>query len=188
MPPFRLLLLFFASGLSCVATEPTPEPSPKIQTFTGGWGKWAGTGSRPTSRFDGLAPDQLKKTGNLAQPVTITILSTGRTVDGLEDIKDRIIDVRVTNLNPYSVLFRGRQYRGNTTIVPGWNKLENESWVLAGWDGCGTGVRDWEIKPNESVDLMLYLHPSLKEQQILGRFYRADKLSTQSDCLLYESK
>jgi len=188
MPLFRLLILFFASGLPCVATEPTPEPSPKIQVFTGAWGKGVGTSSRPTSRLDGLTPDQLKKTGDLAQPVTVKILSTGRTVEGLEEIKDRIIDVRITNPNPYMIFFRGRQYKDNKTIKLGWNKLENGEWKLAGWDWCGTGVRDWEIEPKGTIDLMLYLHPEIKEQQILGKFFKADEPSIQSDCLLYEKK
>jgi len=66
--------------------------------------------------------------------------------------------------------------------------LDDGNWVDAGWDWCGTGVRDWDIEAKGSIEVMLYLHPELSDQQILGRFYRADRPSTQSDCLLYEKK
>lgn len=188
MTLFRFLILILASGVSCVAADPDPTPSPQIQAFTGGWPKGYGTGSRPTSRLDGLSPDQFKKASDLEQPVTVTTISTGRTVEGLEEIKDRIVDVRITNPNPYTIFFRGRQYKDNKTIKPGWNKLENGVWKLAGWDWCGTGVRDWEIEPNGTVDLMLYLHPELKEQQILGIFFKADEPCIQSETVLYEKR
>jgi hypothetical protein len=71
-------------------------------------------------------------------------------------------------------------------IILGWNVRKDKAWILAGWDLCGTRVRDWEIGPNESVDLLIHLAPEFKEQQILGRFYRAGQPSVQSDCLLYE--
>lgn len=97
------------------------------------------------------------------------------------------MDVRITNPNPYALLFRGRQYKDSLTIVPQWNTLKNGVWTLT-MDFCGTGVRDYEVAPNATLDLMLYLHPEFKEQQILGRFYRIDKPSMQSDCLLYEKQ
>lgn len=188
MSPLRFLILFLAGNLLCAAAEPDPGPSPKTQALTGGWGKSYGTGSRPASRLDGLTPDQFKKTSDLAQPVTVTTLSTGRTVEGIEEIKERIIDVRITNPNSYAIFFRGRQYKDNKTIKSGWNKLENGVWKLAGWDWCGTGVRDWEIEPNGTMDLMLYLHPELKEQQILGTFFKADEPSVQFETVLYEKR
>ena len=185
----RILLLFAIGILLCKSGEPSPEPSPKIKDFTGGWGKASGSGSsRRESKFDNFSQDELKKAADLDIPVAITILSLGRSVEGLENIKDRIIDVRITNPNPYPIFFQGRQYKDNKTIKPIWNKLEGAQWVLAGWNWCGTGVRDWDIEANGSIDVMLYLHPELKEQQILGRFYKADKPSIQSDCLLYEKK
>jgi hypothetical protein len=175
--------------MSCVALEPTPEPSPSVQPVKGAWGRGSGSSSPPRSRLDGYPPSELKQTADLAKPVEVSLLSVGRTVEGLEEIKDRIIDVRVTNPNPYTIFFRGRQYKDNKTITPGWNKLEHGVWALAGWDDfCGTHVRDWEIEPNGTVDLMLYLHPTLKKQQILGRFFKADEPSIQSECVLYETK
>jgi hypothetical protein len=188
MTRIRFLILFVASVFSCVAAEPEPAPSPKIKAFTGGWGKGQGTSSHAPSRLDALTPDQFKKTSDLAHPLKVTILSTGRTVEGIETIKDRIVDVRITNPNPYTIFFRGRQYKDNKTIKPGWNKLENGVWKLAGWDSCGTGVRDWDIEPNGTMDLMLYLHPDLKEQQILGIFFKADEPSIQSEIVLYEKR
>lgn len=182
-------MLLVIGILPCVSAESVPEQSSKIQTFTGGWGKASGSGSsRRESKLDSFTPDDLKKTEELASPVTVTILSLGRSVEGLEEIKDRIIDVRIVNPNLYAVFFQGRQYKENTTIKPRWNTLKDGAWTLAGWDWCGTGVRDWDIEPNGSIDVMLYLHPELKEQQILGRFYRTDRPSIQSDCLLYERK
>ena len=184
----RFMFILLVGCLNCIASDPTPEPSPKIKSYTGGWGKSSGSASRPASRLDGLNPEQLKKTADLAKPVEVSILAVGRSVEGIEEIKNRIIDVRVTNPNPYTIFFRGRQYKENRTIKPGWNKLENGVWKLAGWDWCGTHVRDWEIEPNGTINLMLYLHPELKKQQILGRFFKADDPSIQSDCVLYESK
>jgi hypothetical protein len=188
MASMRFMFILLVGCLNCVASDPTPEPPLKIRSYTGGWGKDSGSASMPTSRLDGLAPDQPKKTADLDKPVEASILAIGRSVEGIEEIKDRIIDVRVTNPNPYTIFFRGRQYKNNKTIMPGWNKLENGVWKPAGWDWCGTHVRDWEIEPNGMIKLMLYLHPELKAQQILGRFFKADEPSIQSDCVLYETK
>ena len=138
------------------------------------------------TRLHDFSANALKKSADLDFPVRVEVLSLRRCVDGLEDIKERIIDVLITNPNPYPVFFQGRQYKENKTIKPGWNKLADGRWTLAGWDCCGTHVRDWDVGPGGSIDLMLYLHPELKEQQILGRFYKIDKPSVQSDCLLYE--
>jgi len=186
MHPLRLLILVLASSLPCAAEEATSAPSSKIQTFTGGWGKGSGSSSGPTSRLNELTLDQFKKTADLPQPVTVEILSKGRTVEGIEEIKERIVDIRITNPNPYTIFFQGRQYRDNKTIKPRWKKMEEGNWVDAGWDWCGTGVRDWDIEAKGSIEVMLYLHPELSDQQILGRFYRVDRPSMQSDCLLYE--
>lgn len=185
---FTRVFLFFVLGISpCISGEPSPE----TKTFTDGWSQAFGSSassSRTKSKLDYFSQDELKKSADLDFPVTITILSLGRTVEGLEDIKDRIIDVRITNPNAYSIFFQGRQYKDNKTIKPIWNKLEDGQWVLAGADWCGSGVRDWDIEANGSMDVMLYLHPELEEQQILGRFYKADKPSIQSNCLLYEKE
>jgi hypothetical protein len=183
----RFLICLLLGSMSGVTAEPTPESSSKVQPIKGVWGRGSGSSnSQPKSRLDGYTSNELKQTADLAKPVEVSLLSVGRTVEGLEEIKDRIIDVRVTNPNPYTIFFRGRQYKDNKTIKPGWNKLENGVWKLAGWDWCGTHVRDWEIEPNGTVDLMLYLHPKLKKQQILGRFFKADEPSIQSECVLYE--
>lgn len=188
MASMRFMFILLVGCLNCIASDPTPEPSPKIKSYTGGWGKGSASASLSASRLDGLTPDQLKKTSDLAKPVEVSILGVGRSVEGIEEIKDRIIDVRVTNPNPYKIFFRGRQYKDNKTIKPGWNKLENGVWKLAGWDWCGTHVRDWEIEPNGTINLMLYLHPELREQQILGTFYKADEPSIQSEIVLFEKK
>jgi len=191
MASMRFLIIFLIWSVNCIASDATPEASSKIKSYTGGWGKGSGSsssGSQLPSRLDGLTSDQLKKTADLAKPVEVSILAVGRSVEGIEEIKDRIIDVRVTNPNPYTIFFRGRQYKDNKTIKPGWNKLENGVWKLAGWDWCGTHVRDWEIEPNGTIDLMLSLHPELKEQQILGKFFKADEPSIQSECVLFETK
>lgn len=182
----RLLTVFLASGFSCIATEPSPTPSPEIQAFTAGWGKASGSSSRSASRLDGLTSDQLKKTADLDIPVAVAILEKGRVVEGLEDISERIVDVRITNPNSYPIFFRGRQYMENKTIQPRWRSLKEGHWVDAGWDWCGTGVRDWDVEANGNIEVMLYLHPELSQQQILGRFYKTDRPSIQSDCLLYE--
>lgn len=187
MLPARILLLLTIGALPCLSAKPVPEPPPKIKTFKSGEGSIA-IASRCESRLDNFTPDDLKKTAELDISVTITILSISRSVEGLEEIKNRIIDVRIVNPNPYPVFFQGRQYKENKTIIPRWNTLKGDVWTLAGWDWCGTGVRDWDIEPNGSIDVMIYLHPELKQQQILGRFYRIDRPSTQSDCLLYEKK
>lgn len=187
MRPVRFLILVFAGGLSGVAAEPTADPSSNTQTFVGGWGKGYGTGSGPTSRLDGLTADQLKKTADLDQPVMVTIRSVGRTIESLGESKVRIIDVRITNPNPYAIFFQGRQYLDNKTIRPGWGTLKNGEWKIIGWDWCGTGIRDWEIEPRGSIDVMLCLHPDLEKQRIYGLFHRVDRPSTQSECLLYEA-
>lgn len=185
---FTRVFLIFVLGISpCISGEPSPE----TKTFTDGWSQAFGSSassSRHKSRLDHFSQDELKKSADLDFPVTITILSLGRTVEGLEDIKDRIIDIRITNPNSYSIFFQGRQYKDNKTIKPIWNKLKDGQWVLAGADWCGSGVRDWDIEANGSIDVMLYLHPELEEQQILGRFYKADQPSIQSNCLLYEKE
>lgn len=189
MIPLRCLFLVAVLASCGMAAEPEPAPASKITSFTGGWGKGSSAGRfREPSRLDGLTPDELKKTGDLAQPVAVTVLSTGRPVEGLLNIKDRIVDVRITNPNPYTIFFRGRQYRDNTTIKPIWNKLEDGAWKVAARDWCGTVVRDWEIAPGGTMDLLLTLHPELKEQQIVGLFYKAEKPSVQSECVLYEKR
>lgn len=149
--------------------------------------KRVGVFASPKSRLSELRLEDYKKSADLDVPVIVTVLSVGRVVKGLEEIQDRIVDVRVTNPNPYAIFFQGRQYRDNKTIKPVWGARKDGEWKIVGWDLCGTGVRDWEIEPHGSIDLMLYLHPNLKEQRIYGRFYRVDQPSTQSECVLYES-
>ncbi len=149
----------------------------------GGSGKGPGSG---TSKLADLSI--LKKDAELDAPVAVRIVSLGRKVEGLESIKERIVDVKITNPNPYAVFFRGRQYRDNKTIKPRWNALKDGVWTEAGWDWCERGARDWIVEPGGEIEVMLYLHSELKEQQILGRFYRVDNSSVQSDCLLYEKE
>lgn len=195
MSPLRLLasvLLILASQAAIsVASDATgtPEPS-KIRSFTGGWGKGTGHASSQlgNSRLYDLPSDAFKKTAELDAPVRVEILEVGRIVEGLEGIKDRIIDVKITNPNPYPIFFQGRQYRDNSTIKPGWRTLRDGVWVDAAWDWCRRSTRDWDLEPNGSMKLMIYLHPQFKEQQIVGRFYRTDQPSVQSDCLLYEKQ
>jgi len=165
------------------------EPPAASQPAKIVWGpfKRVGVSASPQSRLSELRPEDYKKSADLDVPVIVTVLSVGRVVKGLEEIQDRIVDVRVTNPNPYAIFFQGRQYRDNKTIKPGWGTRKDGEWKIVGWDLCGTGIRDWEIEPHGSIDLMLYLHPDLKEQRIYGRFYRVDQPSTQSECLLYES-
>ncbi len=179
-----------SKDILCNATDPTPSPSPKIKSYTGGWGKSTGTiaATEPRSHLEKFTADELKKTADLDVPVGVEILSLGRVVEGLEDIKDRIVDVRITNPNPYPIFFQGRQYKENKTIKPGVNKLKDGKWIIAGRDLCGRGVRDWDIEPNGSIDIMLALDPSFKEQQMFGIFYRVDKPSIQSECILYEKR
>ena len=173
----------------CLSSEPIAKSKDGIQPVTGSWGSGSSRGSsRRESRLDSMSQDDLAKTTDLEFPVAVTILEKGRAVDGLEDISDRIVDVRITNPNSYPIFFQGRQYKENKTIKPRWRTLEEGHWVDAGWDWCGTGVRDWDIEANGSIEVMLYLHPELTQQQILGRFYKADRASIQSDCLLYEKK
>jgi len=184
----KVLILPFVAFLHASA-EPGPTPSATIHSYTGGWSKaTAAANSLSQSRLDKLSPSELNKYAELDSPVTVIVLSVGRLVQGLEDIKERIVDVRITNPNPYSIFFQGRQYRENKTIKPKLNKLKDGKWTLAGRDLCGRGVRDWVIEPNASIDVMLSLDPELKEQQLVGTFYRVDKPSIQSDCLLYEKK
>lgn len=191
MASMRFLIIFLIWSVNCIASDPTPQASPKIKSYTGGWGKCSGSSSSSSqlpSRLNGFTSDQPKKTADLAKPVEVSILAVGKSVEGIQDIKVRIIEVRVTNPNPYTIFFRGRQYKDYKTIKPGWNKLENGVWKLAGWDWCGTHVRDWEIEPEETINLMIYLHPELNEQQILGKFFKADEPFIQSECVLYETK
>ena len=182
--------LFIVIGVvPCLSSEPIAKSKDGIQPVTGSWGSGSSRGSsRRESRLDSMSQDDLAKTTDLEFPVAVTILEKGRAVDGLEDISDRIVDVRITNPNSYPIFFQGRQYKENKTIKPRWRTLEEGHWVDAGWDWCGTGVRDWDIEANGSIEVMLYLHPELTQQQILGRFYKADRASIQSDCLLYEKK
>lgn len=164
-------------------TDTLPDIEP-VKTF---WGSGSSVGAqRVTSRLYKLKPEEYKKSADLDAPVAVTILSTGRLVKGLEKIQDRIVDVRVTNPNPYAIFFQGRQYLDNKTIKPVWGALKDGEWKIVGWDWCGTGIRDWEIEPHGSIDLMLYLHPDLPEQRIYGRFYRVSQPSVQSEYLLYE--
>lgn len=174
-----------------MASPPASDEQPKIKSYTGGWGKDSGSSvsaSRLQSRLDAFTPDQLKKTADLAKPVEASFVAVGRSVEGLEILKDRLVEVRVTNPNPYKAIFRGREYRTNVIISPIYKTLEDGTWKVAGADMCGTGVRDWEIEPNGTVDLMLYLHPTLNKQQVLGKFFKADEPSIQSECVLYETK
>ena len=162
----------------------------EIKPYSQSWvKKGSGKGSSVSStRLQKYSQEELKKTLELDKPVVVEILSVGGAVDSLESIKDRIIRVKITNPNPYAIFVQGRQYKDNKTIKEIWKTLKNGLWADAGWDWCGTGVRDWEISPSESIDVILTLHPDLKEQQILGRFFKQDKPSIQSDCLLYENK
>jgi len=144
---------------------------------------------QPRSRLSDLSTEEFKKTADLDHPVTVEVLSTGRKVEGLTDIADRLVDVRITNPNPYGILFFGRQYRENKTVKLTWNTWKDGHWVRAGRDWCGTGVRDWVIPPGGSIDVLLTLASDLgSQQQLLSTFYRLDKPSVQSDCLLYEHK
>ena len=189
MNSLRSFLFIVIGVVPCLSSEPIAKSEDGIQPVTGSWGSGSSRGSsRRESRLDSLSQDDLAKTTDLEVPVAVTILEKGRAVDGLEDISDRIVDVRITNPNSYPIFFQGRQYKENKTIKPRWRTLEEGHWVDAGWDWCGTGVRDWDIEANGSIEVMLYLHPKLTQQQILGRFYKADRASIQSDCLLYEKK
>ena len=189
MNSLRSFLFIVIGVVPCLSSEPIAKSKDGIQPVTGSWGSGSSRGSsRRESRLDSMSQDDLAKTTDLEFPVAVTILEKGRAVDGLEDISDRIVDVRITNPNSYPIFFQGRQYKENKTIKPRWRTLEEGHWVDAGWDWCGTGVRDWDIEANGSIEVMLYLHPELTQQQILGRFYKADRASIQSDCLLYEKK
>ena len=187
--PDPLSVQSFRKSNSVGAIDPTISPPSKIKRFTGGWSKSTGPGfSLSESRLDKFTADELKKTAHLDVPVSVEVLGLGRVVEGLEDIKDRIVDVRITNPNPYPIFFQGRQYRENKTIKLGVNKLEDGKWIIAGRDLCGRGVRDWDIEPNGSIDVMLALDPNLKEQQMFGTFYKTEKPSIQSECVLYEKR
>lgn len=143
----------------------------------------------PRSRLSDVSPEDLKKTAELDHPVTVEILSTARKVEGLTNIADRLVDVRITNPNPYALFFPGRRYLGNVTAKLTWKAWKDGQWVKAGSDWCGTGVQDWVIPPGASTDVLLWLAPNLgSQQQLLSTFYRLDKPSVQSDCLLYEHK
>lgn len=178
----------FLGALSGIAAE--PSPAPKVKTYIGGWGKGSGSGTSlaAPSKLDGLTPDQLKKKADLAKPLQVSLVGIGRKIAGLADISERVVDVRLTNPNPYPVFFRGRHYRDNTTINPTWSKWENGKWTPAGWDWCSRNTRDWEIAPGASLDVMFTLHPELTNQQVLGTFYKSDEPSVRSECVLYERK
>jgi len=183
---FTIIGILALLPLSLHAESPTdtqPDTMP-VKTF---WGSGSSVGAqRVTSRLYKLKPEEYKKSADLDTPVAVTVLSVGRVVKGLEKIQDRIVDVRVTNPNPYAIFFQGRQYLDNKTIKPVWGALKDGEWKIVGWDWCGTGIRDWEIEPHGSIDLMLYLNPDLQEQRIYGWFYRVDQPSVQSEYLLYE--
>jgi len=145
--------------------------------------------STPRSRIGVLSPDELKKSADLDLPVTVETLSTGRKVEGLAEMADRLADVRITNPNSYAIFFPGRRYLGNVTATVTWKTRKGGEWVISGRDWCGTGVQDWVIPPGASIDVLLWLSSNLgPQQQLLSTFYRRDKPSVQSECLLYEHK
>src|SRR5689334_6970469 len=85
--------------LSFAGADPTPAPAAKSPSKSdSGWGKVSGTPEprRSASRLANLAPELLKKTAELALPLTVEIVSVGRSVKGLETIRERIVDVRIT--------------------------------------------------------------------------------------------
>lgn len=169
---------------SLTAQEASPSETGKPQAFNRTYSRQP---SDPTkSPLEGLSAED--KTSELDRPVTVEILGAGRKVEGLADVADRLVDVRITNPNPYRVFFFGRQYLDNKTATLTWNTWKDGQWVRAGRDWCGTGVRDWHVAPGASIDVLLWLSPNLGAQQLLSTFYRADKPSVRSDCLLYERK
>jgi|GEM_PF-2956351 len=190
--PVIILLAMLCSGPFALADELTPEARAVVAMISGTPFEkkvvWSGS-SRPPSRLDRLKPEERAQTAELDAPVTVELLGRGRSMEGLEDAADRIeiIDVRVTNPNPYPLFFRGRHYRDHKTIAARWNRREGDGWKRVGWDWCGTGIRDWDLPAGGSLDLMLIAHRQYGRQQILGMFYRADKPSVRSECLLYES-
>ncbi len=195
----------FALGGSagCLLAGEPPDPTPQVPpaNLTGQESTPAETGKTrsfnsiyshrpsdpPKSRRDNFSEEEWKKTTELDRPVTVEILSTGRKIEGLAEAAERLVDVRITNPNPYGIFFFGRQYGENKTVTLTWNTWKDGHWVRAGRDWCGTGVRDWDIPAGGSIDVLLSLSPNLgPRQQLLSTFYRADKPSVQSDCLLYE--
>ena len=188
-----LSFCFFPIGQSKAElhSSETPDSSDQFPKFEKTWGKSKGFGGghfREKSRLAGLTNTELNQTADLTQPVKVEILETGVILPGLEEVSDRLILVRLTNQNSYSIFFQGRRGKNYQTIKQRWNNFEHNKWELAGWDWCGTGVRDLDVGANEQIDVLLVLHPQLGKQQILGNFYKTGEISTQSEVLLYESK
>ena len=135
------------------------------------------------STFVGPASPQ-GRIAELAKPVTVEVIS----VEPHKDEKSDKINVKITNPNFYTVCFSSRGPWDAKTISQRSKTLKSGYWVDYGFDWCGTGIKEWEIRPGKSVHVTLCLDPKLTDQQILGRFYVKDEPRVQSDCLLYTRK
>ena len=185
MAPLRFIsavIVFYGFCHAYAAPESSSSPSqtPAIKPYTVGWGTGSSSSHDPVSILDPFKGKTIPENGNIEKPIQSVFLSRD----------DRFVKVKLTNPNTYNIVFRGRQYKEDTTIKQIIKTQENGEWKITGRDMCGTHVRDWSLPAHKSIDVLLVLGPGPagNKEQVWAVFYKKDDPTIRSECMLFEEK
>ena len=178
--PVVVVISGFCHAYAAPESKSSPSPTPTIKSYTGGWGKGSSSSHDPVSILDSFKGKSIPENGNIEKPIQSVFLSRD----------DRFVKVKLTNPNAYNIVFRGRQYKEDTTIKQIIKTQENGEWKITGRDFCGTHVRDWSLPAGQSIDVLLVLGlgPAGKKEQVWALFYKEDDPTIRSECILFEEK